>query len=269
MTDLVPLSADHPGFQDAEYRARRNAIAQLALAHTVDAPVPDVDYTADEISVWRTVWKHLAPLHSRFAVREYQHAQKSLHLAQDRVPQLREVNLQLATSGGFAMHPVAGLVTAKGFLSRLGERVFLSTQYMRHPSVPLYTPEPDVVHELIGHAGTLAHPLFADLNQAFGLAAARADAEGIAQIERVYWFSLEFGLARENGELKAFGAGLLSSFGELGEIAQKPQLVPWNLEAVARAPYDPTQRQATLFVAEQGLPALSQEILNWLRRWTG
>ena len=269
MADLVPLAADHPGFNDADYRSRRNAIAQLALTHQPHDPVPDVAYTPAETGVWRTVWTNLAPLHARLAVREYLDAQHSLPLPQDRVPQLREVNQSLERATRFAMHPVAGLVTAKGFLEQLGGRVFLSTQYMRHPSVPLYTPEPDVVHELVGHAATLAHPLFADLNRAFGLAAARADAAGIAQIERVYWYSLEFGLARENGQLKAYGAGLLSSFGELGEIAQKPRLVPWSTEAVAQAPYDPTRYQDTLFVAEKGLPAVANEIRTWLRRWTG
>jgi phenylalanine-4-hydroxylase len=267
--DLVPLSADHPGFQDAAYRGRRNAIARIALEYRGDRPVPEVAYTPSEQGVWRTIWRELSPLHQRFAAREYLEAQGALRLPIDVIPQLSWVNRQLENSTGFKMHPVAGLVTARGFLSRLGDDVFLSTQYMRHPSVPLYTPEPDVVHELVGHAATLAHPLFAELNRAFGLATARANDEDLKAIERVYWYSLEFGVAREASGLKAYGAGLLSSFGELERIQGQARLLPWNVEQVAAAPYDPTRYQDTLFVAEQGFTPLAKDLLKWLSKWTG
>ena len=95
------------------------------------------------------------------------------------------------------MLPVAGLISARGFLSCLGRGVFLSTQYMRHHSMPLYTPEPDVIHELIGHATSFFDPDFVRLSRLFGQAALVADAPTLARLERVYWYTLEFGLARE------------------------------------------------------------------------
>jgi len=150
---LVALDADHPGFHDAVYRRRRNEIARAATEYRDGDPVPRIDYTDDEQQVWRDVWRNLAPLHERYACHEYLEVSDRLSLSRDRIPQLTEVNAALEPLHGFRMLPVAGLVTAGAFLSRLHEAVFLSTQYMRHHSVPLYTPEPDVVHELIGHAG--------------------------------------------------------------------------------------------------------------------
>src|SRR5438477_8102676 len=120
------------------------------------------------------------------------------------------------------MLPVDGLFTAGAFLSQLARGVFLSTQNMRHHSVPLYTPEPDVVHELVGHAATFGHEGFVRLNRAFGEATLRArDDAAVEKIGRLYWFTLEFGVVREGAKLKVYGAGLLSSFGELGRFESK------------------------------------------------
>ncbi|HKB79731.1 MAG TPA: phenylalanine 4-monooxygenase [Thermoanaerobaculia bacterium] len=263
---LVHLDADHPGFHDPEYRRRRNEIARLALEHRPDEPPPDVAYTEAEQAVWREVWRHLDPLHARYACREYLQAAGRVRLSRETIPQLREVNAVIEPIHEFRMLPVAGLVTAGAFLERLGEGVFLSTQYMRHHSVPLYTPEPDVVHELIGHAATFAQPDFVALNRAFGRAAANASTEQVERIGRLYWYTLEFGVVREEGELKVCGAGLLSSFGELGRFELEERLEPWDVARIAETPYDPTQYQARLFVAPE-FGAMVRDVMEWLQRF--
>jgi len=145
------------------------------------------------------------------------------------------------------MHPVAGLVQPGTFLSRLGERVFLSTQYMRHPSTPFYTPEPDVVHELVGHANMLASPSFADLYQLAGEASQRAETDAAHEFfSRVFWFSFEFGVAWEAGELRTYGAGLLSSFGEL-DAFRRAEIRDFDIVAMGTTPYDITVYQPLLF----------------------
>jgi phenylalanine-4-hydroxylase len=245
---LVELDPDHPGFRDPVYRARRNAIARLALEHREGAPPPLVAYTELEHEVWRSVWEHLAPLHAARAVREWRAAAERLDLDRTRVPQLAEVN-ELTRHPGIEMQPVAGLIAAEGFLTALGRGVFRSTQYMRHHSMPLYTPEPDVIHELVGHATSFLAPEIVHLSRAFGEVALRCDAETLAQIERLYWYTLEFGVALEDGEIKAYGAGLLSSYGELGDLGARASLVPFDLEVMAHTPYDPTDYQKVLFVA--------------------
>lgn len=263
---LVQLDADHPGFHDAAYRARRNEIARAALEYRDGDPAPDVVYTHEEHAVWREVWRHLDPLHARYACREYREAAAHVSLSRDLIPQLRIVNTTIEPIHGFRMLPVAGLVTAGAFLRRLGSGVFLSTQYMRHHSVPLYTPEPDVVHELIGHAATFAHPEFVRLNRAFGRAAAVASEDDVERIGRLYWYTLEFGVVRQEGTLKVYGAGLLSSFGELGRFESEEGLADWNVENIADTPYDPTRYQQQLFVAPS-FERMTRDVLAWLDRF--
>jgi phenylalanine-4-hydroxylase len=262
-TELMQLDADHPGFHDAVYRRRRNEIARAALGYR-EGPVPEIAYTEQEHDVWAEVWRHLDPLHERYACRTYREAGQRIALSRERIPQLAEVNATIHPLLGFSMVPVAGLVAAKAFLSQLGRDVFLSTQYMRHHSVPLYTPEPDVVHELIGHAATFADPTFVALNRAFGEAALRAqDQETIERIGRLYWYTLEFGVVREAGRLRVYGAGLLSSFGELGRFEGEEELHAWSVDEIAATPYDPTMYQQKLFVAP-GFDAMANDVLRWL-----
>ena len=158
-----------------------------------------------------------------------------------------------------------GLVKVRTFLSLLGDGVFPSTQYIRHHSRPLYTPEPDVVHELIGHMASLAHPGIADANRTMGRAARDASETELARLEHVYWYALEFGLCEQGGDLKAVGAGLLSSAGELGAIEDGPELRGWDLDAIAATPYDPTRMQPHLFVAPS-FDRLTHDVIEWVRQ---
>lgn len=247
--DLVQLDQDHPGFRDAEYRARRNAIATLALEYHDGDPIPLVEYSPAEHAVWRAVWQCLAPVHERFACREYLECAAQVGFDRTRIPQLAEADAVVRAASGFRMLPVAGLVSARDFLSCLADDVFLSTQYIRHHSRPLYTPEPDIVHELVGHAATLVHPDFVRVNHAFGRAARRVGEGDLERIENVYWYTIEFGVLEEEGVLKAYGAGLLSSCAELGRFATEAELVPLDLERAAVTSYDPTTYQKTYFVA--------------------
>ena len=265
-TALVELDADHPGFHDAVYRRRRNDIARAALEYREGDPVPRVEYSGEEHEVWREVWRHLDPLHAKYACREYLEVSRRVALARQRIPQLVEVNAVIEPMHGFRMTPVAGLVTAGAFLTKLARTTFLSTQYMRHHSVPLYTPEPDVVHELIGHAATFGHERFVDLNRAFGAAAVRASSDDtIEKIGRLYWFTLEFGVVREGDAVKVYGAGLLSSFGELGRFEREKELQPWNVDAIADTEYDPTHYQEKLFVAPS-FDVMQRDVTAWLER---
>jgi phenylalanine-4-hydroxylase len=260
--DLVKLDPDHPGFRDPIYRARRNEIARIALAYRAGDPIPRIDYTAEEHAVWRTVREKLAPVHERFACAAYQEACQVLALDQQHIPQLADVNPALVARTGFRMMPVAGLVASRAFLGQLGRSIFLATQYIRHASRPLYTPEPDVVHELIGHAASLCDPALARLNRIFGQAATRATDEQITVLERLYWYTLEFGLIEEDGGPRAYGSGLLSSFGELGRFESSAFIKPFDPDEAAARPYDPTDYQALLYV----VPSL-EWVANSLERW--
>jgi phenylalanine-4-hydroxylase len=243
------LPADHPGFTDEAYRSRRADIAAVGEAYRPGEPIPDVEYSPEEDEVWRTVSTELAEKHARYACAEYLAGAKALHLPVTRVPQLREVDERIHALTGWHIQPVPGLVPTMVFYGSLAGRRFLSTQYIRHHSVPYYTPEPDIVHEIVGHANMLANPTFADLYQAAGEASQRCTTEeALERFSRVFWFTLEFGVVHEEGELRAYGAGLLSSFGEI-ETFRDAEIRDWDVEAMATTDYDITAYQPLLFAA--------------------
>jgi phenylalanine-4-hydroxylase len=246
----VHLGANHPGFHDPDYRARRNAIAARAVAWQPGEPLPRIDYTEGETAIWRQVSRELADKHERRAHPEYLAAKQRLGLPVDRIPQLDEVSVALQGLTGFRYVAAPGLVELREFYSSLGDRVFHSTQYVRHPSEPLYTPEPDVIHEVLGHGNQLASPRFAALTQAAGAAVARAEREETVQvIADVFWFTMEFGVMYDHSELKAYGAGILSSYGEMDEFTEM-EIRPLDLGQMATLNYDITTYQPILFAAE-------------------
>ena len=246
----VHLADDHPGFHDPAYRERRNAIAAAALNWRPGEPLPVIPYTDEEQRVWRIVAAELAGKHRRLAPVEVLEAGERLGLPADHIPQLDEVNELLATHTGFRYQPAAGLVPLKDFYGTLADRAFWSTQYIRHSSSPLYTPEPDVIHEVIGHATTLASPRLARLYTSAGEAARRCESdEALEFVSKVFWFSLEFGVLREAGEPKAYGAGLLSSYGEIEQFVHA-DLRPLQISAMGKQTYDITHYQPVLFCGE-------------------
>jgi phenylalanine-4-hydroxylase len=263
---IVQLDPDHPGFRDQEYRARRNQIAQIAMQYQPGNPIPDAPYTDEEHQVWRAIWQALRPAQHRHACAEYLSSLGQLSFSPDRIPQLRDVNQKVQAISGFRLEPVAGLVQPRVFLENLADGVFLCTQYIRHHSTPLYTPEPDVVHEIVGHGVTLASERLAELNRLFGKAVKRTtSAEALEKLSRIYWFTIEFGVLREAGEVKAYGTGLLSSAGELEEMCDA-ELRSFDLEAASRCEYDPTHFQPVLFCADS-FEEVYQTLKEYLVRW--
>ena len=246
----VELPADHPGVHDQDYLERRTRIAEVGARHRAGDPIPDVHYTPEEDQVWATVSTELADLHQRFACDEVKRGVERLALPTERVPQLREVDARLQELSGFRIRPVPGLVPTREFYGALADRTFASTQYIRHHSVPFYTPEPDIVHEINGHGTMLASPRLADLYEAAGRASLRATTEqALDFFSRVFWFTLEFGAVHEDGEVRAYGAGLLSSYGEI-QVFHDAEIRPWDLRAMGTTDYDITQYQPLLFAAE-------------------
>jgi phenylalanine-4-hydroxylase len=253
----VHLDEDHPGFADPAYRARRNLIAGRALRWSPGHPIPRVQYTAAETDVWRVVCRELAAKHERLAGAECRAATARLALPTDRIPQLAEVGERLMPLTGFRYHPAAGLVGFEDFYGSLADGVFHSTQYVRHHGRPLYTPEPDLIHEVIGHGALLASPRLAELNRLAGRAAQRLETKaGRELFAKVFWFTIEFGVVWESDpthpthpELRAYGAGLLSSYGEIEEF-RSAEIRPLDLAEMGVLEYDITHYQPILYAAD-------------------
>lgn len=245
----------HPGFHDEEYKARRKEIAEAARAHRHGDKIPTMVYTEQEKAAWTAVWDKLTPMFASHACKQFNHMlplfAENAGFCRSELPQLQTVSDYLEATTGFTVRPVAGLLSSRDFFNALAFRVFFSTQYIRHHSQPLYTPEPDLVHEIMGHVPMLANPEFADFCQMIGFASIGATDAVIEELGRVYWYSIEFGLCRQPGGVRAYGAGLLSSAGELEYcLSGKPQLLPWDPFVAAKMEFPITKYQPTYFVAE-------------------
>lgn len=249
------LTADHPGFTDAAYRARRAQITENAKSFRTGQSIPRIEYTTEEVNTWRTVYSKLVQMYPTHACKEHQYVFPLLiqncAYGPNNIPQLEDISKFLKECTGFTLRPVMGLLSSRDFLAGLAFRVFHSTQYIRHHSKPFYTPEPDVCHELLGHVPLFADPDFAAFSQEIGLASLGASDEDVKKLATIYWFTIEFGLCKQEGELRAYGAGLLSSFGELEYcLTDEPGKAPFDPPKTALQPYPVTKFQPLYFVAE-------------------
>ncbi|KAK5582910.1 hypothetical protein RB653_004499 [Dictyostelium firmibasis] len=257
------LTSDHPGASDPVYRERRKEIAKIASTYKHGDEIPRIEYSEEEVKTWGTVYNKLKELFPTHAC--HQHAyifpllEQNCGYSPDNIPQLQDISNFLQECTGWRIRPVQGLLSGRDFLNGLAFRVFHATQYIRHPSVPLYTPEPDCCHELLGHVPLLADPDFADFSQEIGLASIGASDEDIQLLGTCYWFTVEFGLCKEGDSTRAYGAGLLSSTGEMEHFpTDKAKKLPFDPFVACKTEYPITTFQPLYFVAESFQKAKEQ-----------
>lgn len=267
---LPILDLDHPGAQDLEYRKRRLMIANAAIAfHHADPSsreIPVIQYTEEEQGVWRHIVQKITPLQEKWACSFYKEGRRQLQsISGQRLPVLREVSQEVEQKFSFRLEPVHGLVTAREFLMKLEHDVMLSTQYLRHPSLPEFTPEPDIVHEILGHVPMFTHATLREFSRMIGRAARLATEEQMIFLNRLYWFTVEFGLIEEDGQIKAFGAGLLGGIQDLRNACEGGAFIkPFDLPEVIHTDYNYSFNQPVFFVIPS-LAVLIEETRKFLQ----
>jgi phenylalanine-4-hydroxylase len=266
----LELEPGHPGQGDDEYIRRRKELFALCRRHRLgQLGPPIIDYTPEETRIWREVSPKLDELHQRHASRIYLQAKRELAITSEEIPQLRHLSDRLRPATNMHLVPAEGALPYRTFYQYIGARGFPVTQFLRHGSHPEFTPEPDMIHDCLGHVPPLLNPDYAELLALIGKAvSATPHGDQVLALKRFSWFSIEFGLIEEEGETKVFGAGILSSTGEIPYSLFSPQVTrrPFVTDTVIETDYDPSRMQDHLFIAPS-LPFLRRELENLVRRF--
>ncbi len=209
-------------------------------------------YTPEEHALYRRLFERQSKLVPRYACPEWIDAIAGLDASQ-QIPKLDDVSRSLRKKTGWEIVPVPGLIPDDAFFTHLANRRFPVTVWLRKPEEFDYIVEPDVFHDFFGHVPLLFDATYADHLYEYGkggLKAMRLDA--VKLLARLYWFTIEFGLMKVGASVRAYGAGLLSSGGELAYCVDdpRPRRLPFDLERVMGTDYQIDRYQETYFVIE-------------------
>jgi phenylalanine-4-hydroxylase len=209
-------------------------------------------YTSEQHAVWAELVRRRMPQLEKAAAQEYLDGFETLCLPFDRLPNLAAVSAKLERRTGWNATPVSGFMPAPAFFEMLAARRFPTTTWLRGRGSLEYTPEPDIFHDVFGHVPMHAHPVFADFLQHYGqLCAGICDEKILERIGRVFWYTVEFGLIRQDGQVKVYGSGLISSNGECSNVINGGCAVkPFVLEEVLRTPVKVDEMHHLLFAID-------------------
>ena len=266
----LELEPGHPGLGDEGYIQRRKELFALCRKHRLENLGPPlIDYNAEETRIWREVSPKLDELHLQYACGIYLNAKRELAITRDEIPQLRHLSDRVRRETNMHLVPAEGALPYRTFYEYIAQRGFPVTQFIRHGSHPEFTPEPDMIHDCLGHVPPLMNQDYAELVTLIGTAAATTRAgEQLLALKRFSWFSIEFGLIEEAGATKVFGAGILSSTGEIPYSINSPEVKrePFVTDVVINTDYDPSRMQDHLFIAPS-FPFLRRELETLVRRF--
>lgn len=266
---ILELEANHPGEHDQDYIQRRHILFNLCRRHRLqNLGPPLIEYIPEETRIWREVSSKLDELHQKHACSIYLKAKKQLGISAEEIPQLKLLSEQVKKATNMHLVPAEGPIAYRTFYSYIAERGFPVTQFIRHGSHPEFTPEPDMIHDCLGHVPPLMNQDYAELLTLIGKAAhTTKNPHHVLYLKRFSWFSIEFGLMEEQGETKVFGAGILSSTGEIPNslFSKDVKREPFVTDTVIQTDYDPSRMQDHLFIAPSFV-FLRREIESLIRR---
>jgi phenylalanine-4-hydroxylase len=209
-------------------------------------------YTDEQHSVWAELVGRVLPNVHKHAAREYLEGFDIIGLQPDRLPNLAAISKRLGPRTGWSSTPVSGFLPAPAFFEMLANRLFPTTTWLRSRESLEYTPVPDIFHDVFGHVPMHAHKVFGDFLEHYGrVCAATSDAMVLEKLGRLFWYTVEFGLIRQNGEIKVYGSGVISSQGECRNVVNGGCAVhEFSLDEVIKTPVKVDELQKVLFAVE-------------------
>lgn len=270
----VDLQNDHPGFLDEVYKQRRNEIEntsnkfRIRNSNNAENCEP-VYYTKEENELWSKMWDILIPNYYEYAADEILECleilMKEKIFRRESIPQFAEMNKFYIERSNFFFRPIGGLLGAREFLNTLAYRVFPSTQYIRHSNQPLFTPEPDIIHEMFGHAPAFINKDFVEFSQEIGIASLGASEEDVNKLGTIYWYTIEFGVCKQNGKIKAYGGGVLSSPSELDNcLKSNRKFLDFDIEKMSTHPLDNCHINVDYFLAPS-FKEMKKEVIRFAK----
>jgi phenylalanine-4-hydroxylase len=236
--------------------------AAISHVHAVPPPGAALDWTiaqdwdafdAGEHGVWDTLFERQVAMLPGRASEAFLRGMDVLRLDKPGIPDFADLNRRLMAVTGWQVVAVPGLVPDDVFFDHLANRRFVSGNFIRQPDQLDYLQEPDVFHDVFGHVPMLADPVFADYMQAYGQGGLRSLGFGaLDKLARLYWYTVEFGLVRESGGLRIYGAGIVSSYGEsiFALDDPSPNRIGFDLERIMRTDYRIDDYQQNYFVID-------------------
>jgi len=209
-------------------------------------------YTEEDHLVWATLCRRRMEALPGTGCRAFLRGLELLDLGMERVPRLEAINARLAPLTGFRAMAVPGYLPAREFFACLAQRQFPTTITVRPMDQLDYLPEPDIFHDVFGHVPLHTDTYLADFLQRFGDAGLAAESEEeLTELSRLFWFTVEFGLIREEGRIRLFGSGLMSSVGESAHaLSDAVEKRDFDFQAVIRQPFEIDHYQPLLFVID-------------------
>lgn len=206
-------------------------------------------YTEEQHGVWAELVGRIYPELEKHAARAYLDGFDIIGLQRDRLPKLAAISARLAPRTGWSSTPVSGFLPAPAFFEMLANRLFPTTTWLRSRESLEYTPEPDIFHDVFGHVPMHSHAIFADFLERYGRVCASVEDAGVLEkLGRLFWYTVEFGLIREDGEVKVYGSGLISSNGERRNVMSGNCAVhDFSLEEVLNTPVKVDELHKLLF----------------------
>lgn len=212
-------------------------------------------YTEEDQKVWKMLFKRQFKNLTKKGSADYLDCLKLMHpvLNDEEIPDFNKINSWFESQTGWQIEVVPGLIPVEDFFELLSQKRFCSSTWLRNIKNLDYLEEPDMFHDIFGHIPLLANPVFSEFVYAFGKLGKRFihDKEKLVQLQRLYWFTIEFGVIKEKGVHKSYGAGIISSFGETNQIAENhANFIPFKIETILNKPFKTDVMQEDYFVID-------------------